>query len=364
MARFFDTRAAYTMFVNSTDEKSVVADQIGSVADRLEVRQPGLRIFDAGMGDGALLTNLMRRLHRRFTYVPWLVVAKEISIEDVRQGLARLSDRFVEHPELVVVVTNLRFSEAARLRGEGKMRWTSAPLDGTTSVEFGDQIQGLYPKLASDWELKTDPVTGNPAYRHPAVVVLYRRDHEFLLEPVIPSPEERVEFDLVVAAQAYRAKTPIDRKVAWVIKPLARALAPGGILVGVQSSGGDPGAEIIARVWPGEKSFPHTGREVVAEAARQLDSAEYEFPELHVEERQFRFSLHTMPPEEAAQIGTSSVMAAWNAATYVAQIDEERLAEAMARGTYHEATRAVMAKHSQIWWNDELFLIRRRRAEV
>ncbi len=34
-ARFFDTRAAYSMFVTATDEKSVVADQIGQELPRL-----------------------------------------------------------------------------------------------------------------------------------------------------------------------------------------------------------------------------------------------------------------------------------------------------------------------------------------
>ncbi len=356
MSRFFDTRAAYTMFVNSTDEKSVVADRVAAVASGLEVSQPGLRIFDAGMGDGALLTNVMRRLHQRFPFVPWLVVAKEISIEDLRQGLARLSDRFVEHPETVVVVTNLRFQEAAQMSGRGEVRWTEAPLTGDTSVEFADQIRALYPQLARDWEVRTDPKTGNPVYRYPATVVLYRHDHGFLLEPLIPQPGSPVRFDLVIAAQAYRAKTSLGHKVGWVVAPLARALAPGGLLVGVQSAGEDPGAEIIAGVWPGEGSFPDRAADVSAESERQLggDLYQFEAPD------RFRFSLHTMPPEEAAQIGTSSVVAAWNAATYVAQIDEDRLAQAMASGDYLDVTREVMERYGQVWWNDEMFLIRRR----
>ena len=59
------------------------------------------------MGDATVLGLLMRRLHRRFTHVPWRVVGKEISVEDVRHALGWLPDRFAEHPELVFVVTNL-----------------------------------------------------------------------------------------------------------------------------------------------------------------------------------------------------------------------------------------------------------------
>lgn len=359
MARFFDTRAAYTMFVNATDEKVVIADRIAQEAERLTLSQPGLRIFDAGMGDGALLTNLMRRLHRRWTYVPWLVVAKEISIEDVRQGLARLPDRFLEHPEMVVVVTNLRFADAPDLNVGRGGRWREVALAGTTSAEFGEQISELFGQLAADWQITTSEKTGNPINVHPAALVLYRQDHRFLLEPLIPRRGGSIRYDLAIASQAYRARTRIERKVGLVVAPLARALAPGGLLIGVQAAGDDPGMEIIHGVWPDEKPFLHSGADVVAEAERQLEGeSALTFPDL--EEAIFRFSLHTMPSEEAAHIGTSSVVAAWNAATYVAQIDETRLADAMSTGIYLDATRTVMEKYGQVWWNDELFLIRRK----
>ena len=66
-----------------------------------------------------------------------------------------------------------------------------------------------------------------------------------------------------------------------------------------------------------------------------------------------------MPSEEAEHIGTSSVVAAWNAATYVAQIDESRLADATSTGVYLDATRRVMQAHGGIWWNNERYLITR-----
>ncbi len=363
MARFFDTRAAYNMFVNATDEKTVVADRVASAGETLDIGQPGLRIFDAGMGDGALLANVMRRLHRRFIYIPWLVVAKEISIEDVRQGLARLPDRFLEHPELVVVVTNLRFPDATHLQvGEGG-RWRQVALSGDTSAEFAEQIEGLYADLADDWQVRTNTQTGNPVYVHPAAVILFRADHEFLLEPLLPKPGEAIEFDLAIASQAYRAATALERKVDLVIAPIARALAPGGRLIGVQAAGGDPGLEIVRAVWPNENPFPHRRWDVLAEAERQLADEDLRFPELSEEESVFRFSLHTMPSAEAESIGTSSVLAAWNAATYVAQIDETRLAQAMAAGTYLDATREIMEKYDEIYWNDESFVIERPTGE-
>ena len=44
----------------------------------------------------------------------------------------------------------------------------------------------------------------------------------------------------------------------------------------------------------------------------------------------FRYDMHTLPNElSGASIGTSTLFAAWNAAVYVAQIEDERLALAV-----------------------------------
>ena len=64
--RFFDNRQKYLLFVTTCGEKEVVA-----AARRLELahihpRPPALRVFDAGMGDGTVLTASMRAMHRRF----------------------------------------------------------------------------------------------------------------------------------------------------------------------------------------------------------------------------------------------------------------------------------------------------------
>ena len=71
--------------------------------------------------------------------------------------------------------------------------------------------------------------------------------------------------------------------------------------------------------------------------------------------------LHTLPGEVGRTIGTSTLLAAWNAAVYVAQIEDDRLAEAMARGNYLDATGEVLARHDGLWFNDESFVIKRKR---
>jgi hypothetical protein len=368
VARFFDTRAAYMMFTTTTNEKAVVAERIGDEVPRLRPGAAALRVLDAGMGDASVLTQFMRRLHEAFAHIPWLIVGKEISIEDVRLALDKLPDRFFEHPEMVFVVTNLYFREVAGLwpadpRAATDLEWRVAPLEGATAFDFSRQIRALYGDLAHDWEVRTSPRTGNPQYVRPSVLVLYRRDREFLLRSVIP---ERGgvdgEFDLIVASQPYRARTPVERKVRTVLVPATRALAPGGRLVAVHSHGRDPGLEIIQGVWPDEDPFQNGRGDLLEETKSQLDGAEDHdliFEDLADDEAIFRYDLHAMPSEVAEHIGTSLIMAAWNAAAYVAQIDEARLAEAVQSGAYVDATRDVIKRHSGVWFNDEAYVIAR-----
>jgi hypothetical protein len=75
----------------------------------------------------------------------------------------------------------------------------------------------------------------------------------------------------------------------------------------------------------------------------------------------FRYDMHTLPTEIAASIGTSTLFAAWNAAVYVAQIDDERLAEALGARRYLDATREVLQTHGSLWFLDESYVVSRKR---
>ncbi|MCD6043501.1 MAG: hypothetical protein K0R40_3104, partial [Burkholderiales bacterium] len=110
--RFFDNRQKYLLFVNTCSEKDVVAQRVGLELGHIHPRPPAVRLFDAGMGDGTVLANVMREMHRRFPTVPFYVVGKEISLEDVRLSLRKMADRFFEHPATVIVVTNMYYTEA------------------------------------------------------------------------------------------------------------------------------------------------------------------------------------------------------------------------------------------------------------
>jgi hypothetical protein len=368
--RFFDNREKYLMFVTTCSEKEQVAAVIGRRMDDLEPSGSALRGFDAGVGDGTVMCHLLRELHTRFPHVPSLVVGKEVSLEDVRVTLEKLPDRLHEHPEMVVVLTNLYYSEAPWLRPNSaaaadRLVWRAVALEGDSSHEFGQQIRSLRPFLAENWQVRKSARTGNPLYERPAVLVLYRKDRRFILDPILPQPGGYDGgFDLIAASQPYRSRMPAEFKVRNVIAPLARALAPGGQLITVQSYGNDPGMEIVQEIWPGAAPF-RTGRNELVEAAREFlaepGDRDLEFLALSDAESIFQYHLHTLPGEVGRTIGTSTLLAAWNAAVYVAQIEDDRLAEAMARGNYLDATGEVLTRHDGLWFNDESFVIKRKR---
>jgi hypothetical protein len=71
--------------------------------------------------------------------------------------------------------------------------------------------------------------------------------------------------------------------------------------------------------------------------------------------------MHTLPTEIGESIGTSTLFAAWNAAIYVGQIEDERLEPVISSGEYLDATADVLHKHNGIWFNDETFVVSRKR---
>src|SRR5262245_2899312 len=325
--RFYDNRQKYLAFVTTCNEKAVIAARCAEELARLQPTPPALRLFDAGMGDGTVLARMLRTVHHTFPTVPALAVAKEISLEDVRLGLEKMPDRFVEHPHTVLVVTNLSYADAPRLlptepQKAAALNWREVPLEGASAHDLGEQIEALGPILGAGSATSASPTTGNPVPQQPSVLVLYRRDHEFLLHDVIAELREHAtSYDFVLASQPWRARMDADFKVQKILAPLTRSLAPGGRLLTVQSWGRDPAAEIVERLWPGEMPFT-VDRHVLLDTLRLelgAETAGYDLADPSDEEAVLRYEMHTLPSEIGDRIGTSTLFAAWNAVVYVNQ---------------------------------------------
>ena len=370
--RFFDNREKYLLFVTTTSEKAVTAERIGREISSLRPEPPALRLFDAGMGDGAVLSRVLRELHRSYPTIPFVVVGKEISMEDTRLCLDKLADRLYEHPNMVVVMTNMYYAEAPwlvpdRAASRDQLQWWDVPLKGKTSHQFSQQIEELDSVLQRGWQTRSSKKTGNPLYVRPSVMVLYREDQAFSLDGLIPREGKRYEgnYDLIMAAQPFRSRMSADFKVSKILAPLARSLRESGRMIVVQSTGHDPGMEIIRKIWPNEEPFA-TPRHMLIKALNEHLNADgqrdFSFDGSNDSRSLFSYHLHALPDEVGSNIGTSTLLAAWNAAVYVAQIEDDRLTEKLLTGEYLEATRTVLQRNGGLWFQDESFVVVREKS--
>ena len=368
--RFYDNRQKYLAFVNTCDEKWKVAERAAQELQNITPTPPAFRLFDAGMGDGTLLVHLLRAMHRRYPTIPFFVVGKEISLEDIRLSLEKVPDRFVEHPASVVILTNLYYAESPWLMPKNvekaaALNWIEVSLEGDTAHGFGEQLRSLDDQLVDGWQVKASQKTGNPLYVRPTVMVIYREDQRFLLDDVIPRRGQAGQgnYDLVVISQPWRARMGAEFKVDKVLSPLVSSLAPGGRAVTFQSAGNDPGLELVREIWPDEDPFKVSRHDLVKTLKNHLgnNARHYNFNNGPDEKALLRYSMHTLPEEIGESIGTSTLFAAWNAAIYVSQIEDDRLEPVVSSGSYLEATAKILHKHNGLWFNDETFTVSRKR---
>jgi hypothetical protein len=134
-------------------------------------------------------------------------------------------------------------------------------------------------------------------------------------------------------------------------------------LLGIHSYGRDPGLEIIRKIWPEEDPFQSSRHDILRATRAELgrDARHYNFNAYADQRAVFRYDMHTLPTEIAESIGTSTLFAAWNAAIYVAQVEDDRLSNVQSDPRYIEATREVLQKHGGLWFYDESFVISHRR---
>jgi hypothetical protein len=124
--------------------------------------------------------------------------------------------------------------------------------------------------------------------------------------------------------------------------------------------------EIIQKVWPGENPFQSDRHDILKAVKAKLGAKgrDLNFNAYSDARSLFRFDMHTLPNEigsSGTSIGTSTLLAAWNAATYVAQIEDQRLGQAMRGDHYLTATREVLQEHGGLWFWDESYIISRKR---
>ncbi|MDC3162247.1 hypothetical protein OA670_01375 [Candidatus Pelagibacter sp.] len=364
--RFFDNRQKYLLFVTTTNEKNKIADALKPIVQKIKPKFPALKIFDAGMGDGSLLMSVMRQCHQKMPHVPLLVSTKEISMEDVRLGLEKLPDRFVEHKNTVFVISNLNYVESTSLKSNNetkqkKMNWKVVKLIGNSSLDYANQLRRLNQEfLNKKWQIERNPKNGNPTYKEPSVIVIYRKDQEFSLKNIIPKKNDgKNSYNLIIASQPYRSRISAEKKVKYVIEPMLKSLDKKGKLVVVHACGKDPGNKIIKRIWPNEKPFPSLYNSILKYIKNNTDKDLLKTLKFN-KKQTIKYVLRALPNEISGGIATSLIFSAWNAAVYVNQISDEQIMRAEGKKYYQKIVQQVVNNNKGLYFNNELFVIEKK----
>ena len=223
------------------------------------------------------------------------------------------------------------------------MVWHEVALTGNTAHEFEQQITELEPFLAENWKAGVSPKTGNPVYERPVVLVIYREDHKFLLDPIIPKPRRHARRLRSGHRLAALSRARLARVQGQARDRAARARARAG-----RPADRHPFARPRSRAWRSSRRSGratirslHDRHQILKAVKQELGPAgrDLNFNAYADNRSLFRYDMHTLPTEiTGISIGTSTLFAAWNAAIYVAQVEDDRLAEAVADGRYLDAT--------------------------
>jgi len=362
-----ELRQRHHHFINTCNERWILADRAFDVLSKLPIQRPALRLFDASLGDGTVLTRVLRASHKANPTLPHIVVTKERALDDLRNSLGKMADRFLEHPLMVLVITNLNFKSAVSLKTDSlqsamALNWQDVPLEGNTAYDFQQQISALHAKIATEW-MATDKPEEARGPKRPIVIVLYRSDYRYVLDSLIPKPGgPSMEYDFIIGAHLFRHRASTEFKLGTVLRPLYEALAPGGRLFFAQAHGNDPGHEIIRRLWPDSDEW-FTSRHEVIRALRKESWTRIAEPRITgITDKQslFRYDMHTLPVDPQGPIGTSTLLAAWNNATFVAQVPQADVDEVMRGGVdYLSTTADVIKECGGLWFINESFVLSR-----
>ena len=359
--RFFDSRQKYLLFVTTTNEKATIANHISPLVSKIVPQKPALKIFDAGLGDGTLLMHVLRDCHRQFPTIPFLVVGKEISLEDVRLTSEKLPDRFIEHPNMIFILTNMHYNEAVKLKTnnpkkEKKTNWHKVALKGNSSFEFSHQLNNLDDILKESWQVEKNK-NGNTTYKDPSVIVIFREDQEMTIDNIIPRKDQEFHnFDLIIASQPYRSRISEKQKVNYVINPMINSLDKNGKLVITHAYGNDPGSDLIKKIWPNDNPFPNLGKDIMNYLKNNLDVKILNNLIFH-KPKIFKYYLRALPNEIENGISTSLVFSAWNNINYVAQINDDKIKEAEKNGNCFGLLSDILKQNEGLFFNNEFLVI-------
>ena len=371
--RFYDNRQKYLAFVTTCNEKSADRAARGARGDPAAADAAGgahlRRRHGRWHGAGAAHAQHPSRSFRPCRCSWW---PRRSASRTCAWGSRSCPTGCLEHPATVFVVTNLNYAEAPRLmprdaQSAAALNWQEVRLSGATR-------RTSTPSRSRSWRRRWR-TAGRPGRAPRPAIPMYRASlgaRHLPRGPQVPArrrdSEARADLralrpgaGLAAVARAHgrRIQGAEGAGAAGAQPRPGRAPAGDSVLRTRSGPGDHPAAVAGGEPVPGRPSRTAQRPCAASSAATPATSTSPRSPD---DKAVFRYEMHTLPSEIGDRIGTSTLFAAWNAAIYVNQIEDERLDSRRARpARTSRPRRQVLQKHGGLWFNDEAFVVARRR---
>ena len=356
--RFYDSRLSYLSFVQNTNEKKIISKKIYPYIEKLPKKKV-TRFLDAGIGDGTITSNIIKKFHDVHPNSLLLITGKEISFEDVFNSLIKFPDRFVEHPKLAITLTNMKFAELGLLSPTNKnlpIIKKNIVLKGKNAYEFEQQLEKLDNFINKNWGFDIDD-NGRTAYVRPCLINIYREDCKELIEKNIPKTHMKNEYDFILASQAYRSRSLTKSKIINVIRPLACALKKNGTLIITHSAGNDSVASILNNGFVKADLFPDDGRSILKyiNQNKSLNESTYQFSK----PKNYSYSFRKIPSEIVNQMSSSSLDSKISNLFYIGQLSNDEKNLILDDQKKMNKLKKLILNQDRIIFNNEIFSIKK-----
>jgi hypothetical protein len=321
-SNFFDSRDKYLSFINSTNEKSKIAFEIATYLKKTKIKGDAFKIFDAGTGDGTIISTLLSAVHDKFPQDPIIVVGKEISIDDINALLSYLGYRFYEHKNLVFCITNVSYQDIYNQNFDN-CKFLKKELIGNSSFNFNQQLMGMSDVIKKNWELKEDSASTVLKPKQKSFMAIYRKDQKISLNHLIPKKLQDIPklYDFVIASQAFRLRSPYQRTLKLVLLPLLRMLDKKGQLFFIYSSGNDFTKKILNQFFPKISPFQYSDPKVfISNISNNIHDFKKKYK---VSVSSLLYSFLNISLSSTKKFSPMNSLGLWNAITYVGQISED-----------------------------------------
>ena len=359
--RFFDDRLKYLSFIQNTGEKKAISEKIYPYISRLSQNKSYLRVLEAGTGDGTINANIIKSVHRYHPYTSLLITGKEISYEDLKNTLEKMPDRFVEHPNLLVTMTNVKFSELGLIESASKInnkkiREFNLILKSDNSYDFNSQITGnkLGNFIKKHWGIEIDK-KGRTSYSNPCIVRIYREDNSRHLKQFLNNDYKNNNYDLIIASQAYRAASSVKIKVNNEIGPLMRLLNKSGKLLVTHSYGGKSIQKVLKTAFKDKEAFPNNAKDIIDYLKNNSTGENNLYNFSNPVSYNFRFK--KAPDQTVTELFGHNTDAKWANILYVGQIPEKDIQLIEKNPRLYNKVKRTIENSGNIEFNNELFTI-------